>query len=696
MKGSKKIALAVLLLTGALAGVFLFRHRPNPNVTEVQLPSPFPNVLLITIDTLRPDHLSCYGGTNQTPHLDEIARNGILFRNAFTAVPLTFPSHTSILTGMYPVHTGIHNNGRELFKRPDLMISAAFRQQGYKTAAVVSSFVLDRRFGLADSFDVYQDKIERSPGISSNFEVERPADQTKDAAVAALEKIATGKWFLWVHFYDPHTPYSPPAPLVGYDGEINFVDQQVGKLMDYLKQNKLDQNLVVAVLGDHGESLGEHGEATHGFFVYNSTLKIPLILSFPRGPSNQKIDTAVSTVDVTPTLLELSGINDTQKRDGESLIPVLNGKPRPHELYFESKYPELMGWNGLSGVIQSNWKLIATTRSELYDWQKDAEEKENLYSRQESVSTALKTLVQHLAETSVTTAQQAPDTETLEKLKSLGYVGSTNSVVTKTDADPKDKIGSWSEFERSLQLKNLGDKEGSLKVLGDLATRLEPHDPFFRLTYASTLRESGDSTEALEQLKLVLAEDPSNADAYHEVALTEKERHNYAEAFRAEQAAIALKPDRTEFHSVLGLILVETGQFEQAKGEFAGVLKTDPNNAVAWNNLGNALRETNQLDQAAEAYRKAIELSPHYAYPLNGLATVLIRQNQTPDAIPYFEKALELDPKFVEVYLNLGIAYQTQGENDKARKCYQVFLKIAPDWMQQERRNAQILLSQLS
>lgn len=691
MKMRYRWLLIAIVLIAAGAFVALLRR---PTTKMVALPPPSCNVLLITIDTLRPDRLSCYGSSNKTPHLDEIAQHGIVFRNAFTAVPLTFPSHTSILTGQYPVHTGIHNNGLELFKQPEQLVSDAFHKQGYKTGAVVSSFVLDRKFGLSEGFDSYQDKIERTPGISSNFDLERPADQTVDAAIAMVEQNAANKWFLWVHFYDPHTPYAPPSPLEGYDGEIQFVDQQIGRLFDYLKAHNLDRNLIVAVLGDHGESLGEHGEATHGYFVYNSTLKIPLILSYPGSPAGTEVDEAVASVDVTPTLLELAGVADTRKRDGESLVPVLSGKPRRQEIYFESHYAELMGWNGLEGVLQSNWKLISTTRSELYDWQKDAEEKENLYTQQESVSSRLKELLQRLGQTAVSTSQQAPDTETLEKLKSLGYISTTNIAAKQTGADPKDKIGLWSEFEKSLQLKNLGQNEESLEVLKALVER-EPQNSFFRLTLASNLREASKPGPALEQLRLLVKNDPSNADAYHELALSEKDQRNYVEAVRAEQAAIALKPDRSDFHTVMGLILIETAQFEQAKAEFARVLKIDPNNAVVWNNLGNALRETNQLDQAAEAYQKAIQLSPHYAYPLNGLATVLIRQNQTADAIPYLEKAIDLDPKFVEVYLNLGIAYQTLGENDKAKTCYRVFLKIAPDWMDQERKNAQLLLSQL-
>lgn len=683
----KKIVyvLAVLL---TLAILFLVYKSRRPAQT---IPGQV-NILLITIDTLRPDRLSCYGSTNPTPHLDEIARNGIQFQHAFTHVPLTFPSHASILTGLFPVHHGMHQNGRDILQNSSSLISSVLQQNGYKTGAVVSSFVLDRKFGLEKAFHTYDDVMERAPGTTSNFDVERPGDQTLNATMKVIDSFSGSKWFVWTHFYDPHTPYAPPPPLQGYDGEVQFVDEQIGKLMDWLKSKNLDRNLIVVVTGDHGESLGEHGEQTHGFFVYNSTLHVPLILSFP-GVHPKKMETAVGTADIVPTLLALTGIADTQDRDGESMLPLLHGEKRSKDLYFESHYAELLGWNGLSGILQNNWKLISTTRSELYDWQNDSMETTNVYSQKIDTSQAMQRELGKLTSTAVAQTASA-DSETLEKLKSLGYIGTTNAIKPNRDADPKDKITVWAEYEKSLQLKSAGNTTASLVALSTLVDH-EPRNNFFRVTLASNLRQAGNPQSAIEHLKTAIENEPADADAYHELAVSYKELHEYGEAMKAEEAALALHPERSELHSVKGMILVETGRFEQAKQEFSLVLHIDPNNAVAWNNLGNAQRETNELDLAADSYRKAISLSPHYAYPLNGLATVLIRKNQVDDAIPYLEKALTLDPKFVEVLLNLGIAYQIQGNREKAKTAYETFLKVAPDWMAQERSNAKLLLSQV-
>lgn len=682
------LLIAMILLTAIAAGWLVLRNRK-----PVEKPATHPNVLLITIDTVRPDRLSCYGSKNPTPNLDRIAARGILFENAFCQVPLTFPSHTSILTGDYPIHHGVHQNGLEILGHKEWVVSRAFRQNGYRTGAVVSSFVLDRKFGLADDFEVYDDRMERKPGITSNFDVERPGNEVTQSAMRIIDGFGSARWFVWLHFYDPHTPYAPPAPYTGYEGEIQFVDQQIGILQSWLAQRKLDQNLVIAVSGDHGESLGDHGEATHGFFIYNSTVHVPMILSFP-GAAAKRIARAVATVDLAPTLLQLAGIRDTVKRDGQSLLAVIEDGNRPGPILTESRYPELLGWNRLEGLLQDRWKLISTTRSELYDWQKDPAEQVNLYTREEKISRNMKAEILKFRQSESVPPARA-DSETLEKLKSLGYISTTTVAKGPGTADPKDKIPVWFEYEKSLQLKSAGKADEALQLLNSIVEK-EPENPFFQTTLGSDYRTSGHPREAIPHFEAAIRLDPKHGGAYQEMALAYRELRDYPEALKAAEASIAVEPDRSEFHSVLGLLLVDTGDFDRAQEEFSQVLSLDPNNAVAWNNAGNAYRAMGRQEDAAGAYKKAIELSPHYAYPLNGLATILVSQKKTQEAIPLMEKALELDPQFVEVYLNLGIAFHTLGEKDKARTCYRSFLKLAPTWMEQDRKNASLLLQQLS
>lgn len=689
MPRTKKLLWISALLFLAIAAATALRLLRHP----VELLRPQPNILMITIDTLRPDRLSCYGSSNKTPNLDRIAEKGILYENAFSQAPLTFPSHTSILTGTYPIHHGVHQNGLEILNHKDWVISRAFRKNGYRTAAVVSSFVLDRKFGLADDFDIYDDRMERRPGITSNFDVERPANEVTDSAKTILERFRKDRWFVWLHYYDPHTPYAPPTPYAGYDGEIRFVDQQIGILLAWMSERGLDQNLVIAISGDHGESLGEHGEATHGFFIYNSTIHVPIILSFP-GAAPKRVQPTAATIDLAPTLLALANIQDSVKRDGQSLLALLAENERSTPVLTESRYPELLGWNRLEGLFQNHWKLISTTRSELYDWKNDPLESANLYSKEEKISRDLKQVIQKLARSENQPAS-APDTETLEKLKSLGYISTTNIAKGPGTADPKDKIKVWYDYEQSLELKNAGKTEEALGLLAGIAAR-EPDNSFLQTTLGSEYRSADHPDKAIPYLQRAIQLDPQHGAAYQELSLAYRDLRNYSEALKAIEAAVSLEPQRSEFHNVLGLLLVDTGQFKEAEKQFSLGLTLDPNNAVAWNNAGNAFRALGRQEEAIHAYQKSIELSPHYAYPLNGLATVLIARKKTREAIPLLEKAIDLDPHFVEVYLNLGIAFHTLGEKEKARTCYRSFLKLAPSWMDQDRKNATLLLQQIS
>ncbi len=688
---TRKVLFAALALVVSLIAICFYFHKRTIKTT-VHLDKP--NILLITIDTIRPDYVSCYGGSNNTPHIDSIAKSGILFENTFSQVPLTFPSHTSILTGLFPSSHGMHNNGLEILSRPDILIGSQLKKHGYRTGAVVSSFVLDRKFGLERGFDVYDDSMERKPGLFSNFEVERPGNEVTNHGIKILESFPNNPWFLWLHYYDPHTPHSPPAPYVGYGGEIQFVDSQIGKVFDWLKTNNRNKNLVIAIIGDHGESLGEHGEETHGFFTYNSTLRIPFVLTYPGAPANMQITENTAAVDLVPTLFDLLGFSDPIARDGESILHFLNGAKRNRDIYFESRYPELFGWNGLQGLVRDDWKLISTTRSELYNLKSDPKEKQNLFSQNQNISTKLKDELSVRYAKSNETQHSAPDAETLEKLRSLGYVGTTNLHSKKGTADPKDKIMVWSKYERATLLKEVS-KEETLKLLEDL-NHEEPGNNFFRVALASHYRENKKFDLALELLKEAVRIDPTDENAYQNLALTYKDLRNYPEALKAEQASLALAPDRSDAQGFLGMLLVDTGHFEEAQLQFVKVLKIDPNNAIAWNNYGNALRETGKFEEAKKAYQESIRLSPNYAYPLNGLGTILIKEDRTADAISYLEKAIDLDPTFVEVYLNLGIAYHTLGQTDKARTLYKAFLKLSPDWMSEQRKNAQVLLNQIS
>lgn len=644
-------------------------------------------ILLITIDTIRPDALSCYGGSNHTPNLDNIARQGILFENAFCQVPLTFPSHVSILTGLYPTRHNMHHNGLQKFQDQQTSIAYLLRQSRYRTAAVVSCYVLDRKFGLNAGFDIYEDRLARQKGGYSGFDAERTADKTTDAALNVLSRLPAENWFLWVHYYDPHVPYSPPAPWKGYRGEVGFVDQQIGRLLKSLESKGRNKQLLLLIAADHGESLGEHGESTHGFFVYNSTMKIPLILSYDGSVKGARNDVNAATIDIVPTIMELTGIKDPLSRDGRSLISL---SKTPRSIYFESLYPQLHGWSPMRGVLKDEWKLILTTRPELYQWKQDAQEKHDLYKKQPRIAAPLGKDIAALSR-HVTKSVVMPDEETREKLESLGYTSSGTTVAG--DSDPKDKIGVWTLYQEYLHFKNSGKQQQALKLLEKIHNQ-ESSNPFFVLQLAKQYRESGNVSHAVDLLQK-LAKRQTDADVHHELALALQKSGNPAKALDSLQIAIKQQPDRLEFRESLAILFFQTGKFIEAIGEMKIVLQADPNHASGWNNYGNILREAGKRKEAETAYGNAISLNPEYATPYNGLGIVMFEQRKVQESIRHLLKAVSLDPNLHDVYFNLGIAYEASGDRDKARSFYQKFLDVAPLEMQQQRTAAKQRLNQL-
>src|SRR5438128_3139217 len=362
-------------------------------------PAPRPNLLLVTIDTLRPDHLRCYGYEQiQTPNIDSLAADGVRFERAYTPIPITLPSHTVILTGTYPMMNGMHDFSGNNLNPLQPTLATVLRARGYDTGAVIAAAVLDRRFGLNQGFDFYYDHFDFSRLAETNLDLmERPANEVIDQALKWLAKPRQKPFFLWVHLYDPHHPYNPPPPFNRlykenlYAGEIAFADTQVGRLLAYLKQHAAYNHTLVVLSGDHGEGLGEHGEKTHGFFTYNSTLHVPLIIK----PSvnikviNPLIKRGVSLVDLMPTVLGLLNIPIPPKVQGKNLAMMLlrGDEMEPSPLYSETYLPRIhFNWSELRGLSAKNYHFIDAPKPELYDISSDPGEIHNLYVDKNAVS----------------------------------------------------------------------------------------------------------------------------------------------------------------------------------------------------------------------------------------------------------------------------------------------------------------------
>src|SRR5689334_6191213 len=381
-----------------------------------------PNVLVITIDTLRADHLGCYGYKGaHTPNLDGLASGGVRFDRAFTPVPITLPSHTVIFTGTYPTASGIHDFSANRLGSQSITMASLLKDKGYATGAVVASAVLDSRFGLNRGFDFYYDHFDFNRLEEANLdEMERPANAVADVALDWLAQNAGKRFFFWMHLYDPHAPYKPPAPYDAefqanpYDGEIAFADAQVGRVLEFLKTKGLYEKTIIIFSGDHGEGLGEHGEKTHGFFIYNSTLHVPLIIHLP-GAKPHSTSEPVSTADILPSLLDEIGLSKPAQVQGTSFAAALDGKPDPHApprgLYAETFLPRLhFNWSELRGIQFERYKFIEAPKPELYDLEKDPGELQNLFDQKKAVGSEMRSKLSALIRA------DTPSTELAERM----------------------------------------------------------------------------------------------------------------------------------------------------------------------------------------------------------------------------------------------------------------------------------------
>src|SRR5216683_1085976 len=366
--------------------------------TAFAVPVGAPNVVVITIDTLRADHLGCYGYKQiRTPNIDALAADATRFERAYTAVPVTLPSHTVMFTGTYPMLSGMHDFAANKLNPTQPTLASVLKEHGYATAAVIGSAVLDSRFGLNRGFDFYYDHFDFNRLQESNLEeMERPGNVVADLALDWLGKNYHSKFFLWMHLYDPHFPYRPPAPFSEqykdrpYDGEIAFADAQVGRLIAFLKAKDLYRNTLIVLSGDHGESLGEHGEKTHGFFIYNATLHIPVIIHLPQTTSSLKtISGVVSLVDLTPTVLQTLKVDLPAQVQGRSLLPLMTAKTEEESrsVYAETFLPRLhFNWSELRSVETEKYQFIEAPKPELYDLSRDPGETQNLYAEKKAVA----------------------------------------------------------------------------------------------------------------------------------------------------------------------------------------------------------------------------------------------------------------------------------------------------------------------
>ena len=664
-------------------------------------PAQAPDVVLITIDTLRADRV----GGALTPAVNAVASRGARFLAARTTAPLTLPAHVSLMTGAIPPATGVRLNGVHRFDSSRPALAMLFKDAGRDTAAFIGAFVLDRQFGLAAGFDTYDDQIARSASAPLRLEAERPASAVADRASAWIRgrqtasPAASRPYFLWAHFYDPHTPYTPPADALAraggdaYDGEVAYADAEIGRLLRAVSAASADRPTLIVILGDHGESLGEHGERTHGMLLYDGALRIPLVMAGP-GVSVGEHRRPVSIVDVAPTVLRLAGLAVPAGMQGRDL---LSGTGEPHEVYAETVYPRTLGWSPLAALVEDRWKIIAPEGAgeELYDLERDPAERENAAGRKPEVVQAAAARLAAIKRAEAEAAPAPASAEARERLRALGYVGTAppSRPGGQEGTNPASRIATWVAFEEALELLDAGSARDALAKFSALHAA-NPGAQVIAATYASALSQQGRHREALAIYRNAVRTWPDDSMLFHDLAVAAQRAGLRDEATRAEQAAVALDPGNGAAHNGLGLLLIEAGRIDDARQAFERAAGADRSSAEYLANLGNAKRASGDRTGAEAAYRSALRSDPGATDALNGLGVLLVEAGRPREAIPFLERAAASDPTLWEARLNLGIAQQTAGDLEAAAVSYRAVLE-APARFSRERRAARELLSSL-
>ncbi|OGD11060.1 MAG: hypothetical protein A2Y86_02780 [Candidatus Aminicenantes bacterium RBG_13_62_12] len=628
--------------------------------------------------------MSCYNpGLVETPAIDALARRGVLFRRAFAHTPTTLPSHTNILLGTTPLHHGVHDNSNFIVGEEFLTLAEHLKSRGYATGAFVGAFPLDSRFGLTQGFDVYDDNY-GTRGASEFSYVERKAEEVVKKALSWLENRKS-PWFLWVHCFDPHQRYEPPEPFLTrykdhpYNGEVAYVDHALAGLFDALRSKRLEDDTVVVLTADHGESLGEHGESTHGYFAYNATLWVPLIIAAP-GVKAGECRQAVCHVDIFPTACELLGVPIPRSLQGLSLLPALRGKTlAARDIYFESLYPHFSrGWAPLRGITSGRHKFMDSPIPELYDIEKDFGELDNRAGDEDLgvFRAALKKTMDALASPSDAGPRGKVDRAAQERLRSLGYItGPAPAAAKKTytrDDDLKILLPYQSKLQTAMGRYHKGALEEGIGLLREIIAERKDFDLAY--TYLATIyKEQGRWREAVDSLRRGYQHNPSSFRILTTYGVMLADTGQNDAAIEVLKQGLAINDYDPELWNYLGIAYWNKGDFEKASEAYHQALDRDTNYPIVINNLGSLhfslfLRDQKREDfrLAVEYFNRAIELDPSYASPHNGLGTALAKTGDLKGAVASWERALALDPKLHFALYNLGAAYLAAGDKSRA------------------------------
>jgi len=579
----------------------------------------------------------------------------VRFTRAYTPVPVTLPAHAVMFTGSYPMRTGMHDFSGNRLSAGQPTLASLLRNQGYATAGIVGSAVLDSRFGLNQGFEFYYDHFDFSRLDETNLDaMERRGDEVVNQSLAWLRQNHRKRFFLWVHLFDPHHPYRPPPPYSTrykaqpYDGEIAFDDEQVGRLVEFLKKNNLYDQTLIVVVSDHGEGLGEHGEKTHGFFIYNSTLHVPLIFKLPLEKSiqNKEIGNLVSLIDLLPTVLQVAGVNIPGEVQGKSLLPLMQGRRGQslESLYAESYLPRIhFNWSELRSLQEGHYHFIDAPKPELYDLSQDPRELKNLYAQRRKIADDLQGRLARLiklylsASGDKTAEQTGMDPVLMERLKSLGYAavsgGGSPTISDRKLPDPKDRIQMYELVSEAIADSQHGRYEASIAKL------------------QAALKTENDSLPVRYLL-----------------ALNYYRQQNFTNAIQELQRVVQMSPSYSLAVYYLGLAYGKVGDWNQAIVFLKRVLELDPSNFSAAFNLGAAYLKVGRIQESLAAFQQSVNIFPEYAPGYEALGEVYLYQGKVDEAIGALRKAVDLNPKSVKARRTLAKALEAKGLHQEAQE----------------------------
>ncbi len=643
---SRRVIAVVLALCGvAIAGGWWWSAR-----------SPQWNILLITLDTTRADHLGCYGSeTALTPNLDRLAAQGVLYEHAYTAVPITLPSHATMLTGLLPPEHGLRINGTSRLPDSVPTLTEILQKEGYRTGAFVSSLVLDERFGLSRGFEQYDDRLDEGP---DGPRPERPANETVASAIKWVQGASAEPFFCWVHLYDPHEPYEDHPKEFGdeftgrpYDAEIAYMDQQIGRLLETLTSLGVDDQTFIVVAGDHGEGLGEHDEQTHGYLAYNSTMHVPLIIRAPGMPqSGSRISGPVSLVDVSPTILQALQkplLSDTTGRD--LLADAEQSSREPRACYGETEAPFMEGgWCPLRTWTTDRWKFIQSTQPELYDLQVDPSEQHNLVHEQAEESAQLgQELADFESTLIVNRGTQAILSEQEQRaLASLGYTGGQ-------EAADVDRVASRRDIKETLKYAE------------------QVHECMHMI-------DRNELKQAQLILEGVVAELPDYPKAWGTLGVCQAKQNDSVAAERCFREALDLDANQNFARIGLGRALFNLHRWEECVQQLEVAVEVEPSALDAQYFLGEANRKLGRSEAARNAFEAAIQIAPGFNEAEIGLADLAFDQGRFDEAGQRYQQLLQRSPPATGALLGRGRLLAKLGRDGDAFQSLQAFLQSSP------------------